>query len=87
MGNQAIDNLKSLITIKLPSQEEVNNFNNANKNTGKILTLEYMQNQVYILQHGFSIYNGQNIKTYKLNPLDYRSLPGYNLTVFENSVE
>ena len=55
MCNPAKHNFKPLVTIKLPSREEVDNFNKTNnKKTGKTLTLEYMHTHVYILQHGFS---------------------------------
>ena len=47
LGNQTREDFKPLLTIKLPSQDEVETFNKANsKNTGKKLTLEYMHNYI-----------------------------------------
>ena len=50
IGNLKIEDLKSSLHNKLPTQEEVDNFNNENSNkTGKDLTIEYLQNDVEIL--------------------------------------
>ena len=46
------------------------------------LTLEYMDNDIYIIQHGFSSYTRLNIKPYKLNLLHCISLPGYSFDCF-----
>ena len=69
-GNLSIQNFRSSLTTKLPTQDEVNDFNNSNSNkTGKELTLEYMKNDIFILGHCSDLFLKLNMKTYKLNPL------------------
>ena len=46
--------------------------------TGKELTLEYMENDVRILEHCFNLFVKLNIDIYKLNSLHYISLPGFS---------
>ena len=81
---EAIDNLKiedfiSSLHNKLPTQEEVDNFNNENSHkTGKDLTIEYLQNDVEILDYCMNEYVKLSMKEFKLNPLYYVSLPGYS---------
>ena len=49
IGNLIIEDFKSSLHNKLPTQEEVDNFNNENSHkTGKDLTIEYLQNDVEI---------------------------------------
>ena len=83
LGNLTKENFQSSLTIKKPSQEEVDSFTKANSNkTGEELTLEYTHNEVKILQNGFSFYTRLNIKTYKLNPLDDIRFLGYSFDCF-----
>ena len=50
IGNLNIENFKSCLSNKLPTQEEVYSFNKDNSHkTGKDLTIEYLQNDVEIL--------------------------------------
>ena len=52
IGNLNIEDFKSSLSNKLPTQEEVDNFNKDNsKKTGKDLTIEYLQNDVEILDY------------------------------------
>ena len=49
LGNLSIKDFRLSLTTKLPSQDEVDDFNNSNSNkTGKELTLEYMENDRFI---------------------------------------
>ena len=78
LGNLSIQDFRSSLTTKLPTQDEVDNFNNSNSNkTGKKFTLEYMENDTFILGHCFNLFVKLNMNTYKLNPLHYISLPSY----------
>ena len=57
IGNLKIDNFKSSLHNKLPTQEEVDIFNNENSHkTGKDLTIEYLQNDVEILDYCMNEY-------------------------------
>ena len=79
LGNLSIQDFRSSLTTKLPTQDEVDDFNNSNSNkTGKELTLEYMENDIFILGHCFNPFVKLNMNTYKLNPLHYINLPGYS---------
>ena len=50
LGNLSIQDFRSSLTTKLPTQDEVDDFNNSNKNkTGKELTLEYMETHIRTL--------------------------------------
>ena len=79
IGNLKIEDFKSSLHKKLPTQEEVDNFNNENSNkTGKDLTTEYLQNDVKILDYCMNEYIKLSMNEFKLNPLHYVSLPGYS---------
>ena len=79
IGNLKIEDFKSSLHNKLPTQEEVDNFNNENSlQTGKDLTIEYLQNDVELLDYCMNEYVKLSIKEFKLNPLHYVSLPGYS---------
>ena len=79
IGNLKIENFKSSLHNKLPTQEEVDIFNNENSHkTGKDLTIEYLQNDVEILDYCMNEYVKLSMKEFKLNPLHYVSLPGYS---------
>ena len=79
IGNLKIEDFKSSLHNKLPTQEEVDNFNNENSNkTGKDLTIEYLQNDVEILNYCMNECVKLSMKEFKLNPLHYVSLPGYS---------
>ena len=74
--NNLISNLK---IEDLPTQEEVDNINNENSHkTGKVLTIEYLQNDVEKLDYCMNEYLKLSMKEFKLNPLHYVSLPGYS---------
>ena len=80
LGNLSIEEFRSSLTAKLPTQADVDNFNNFNsRKTGKELTLEYMKNDVRIFEHCFNLFFKLNIDIYKINPLHYISLPGFTL--------
>ena len=52
IGNLKIEDFKSSLHNKLPTQEEVDSCNNENSHkTGKDLTIEYLQNDVEILDY------------------------------------
>ena len=77
IGNLKIEDFKSSLHNKLPTQEEVDNFNNENSHkTGKDLTIEYLQNDVQILDYCMNEYVKLSMKEFELNPLHYVSLPG-----------
>ena len=83
LGNLSIQDFRSSLTTKLPTQDEVDDFNNSNSNnTGKELTLEYMENDIFILGHCFKLFAKLNMNTYKLSPLHYISLPSYSFDCF-----
>ena len=78
IGNLKIEDFKSSLHNKLPTQE-VDDFNNENSHkTGKDLTIEYLQNQVELLDYCMNEYVKLSMKEFKLNPLHYVSLPGYS---------
>ena len=69
--NLSIQDFRSSLTAKLPSQDEVDDFNNSNGyKTGKELTLEYMENDIFILGHCFNLFVKLHMNKYKLNPLN-----------------
>ena len=79
IGNLKIEDFKSSLHNKLPTQEEVHNFNNENSHkTGKDLNIEYLQNDVEILDYCINEYVKLSMKEFGLNPLHYVSLPGYS---------
>ena len=83
LDDVSIEDFRSWLTAKLPTQADVDNFNNSNsKKTAKELTVEYMDNDVRILEHCFNLYVKLNIDIYKLNHLIYFSLPGFNFDCF-----
>ena len=83
LGNLSIQDFRSSLTTKLPTQDEVDDFNNSNSyKTGKELTLEYMENVIFTLGHCFNLFVKLNMNTYKHNPLDYISLPSYSFDCF-----
>ena len=83
LGNLSIQDFRSSLTTKLPTQDEVDDFNYSNNNkTGKELTLEYMENDIFILGHCYNLFVKLNMNTYKLNPLHYIRLPGYSFDGF-----
>ena len=79
IGNLKIEDFKSSLHNILPTQEEVDNFNNENSHkTGKDLTIEYLQIDVEILEYCMNEYVKLSMKEFRLNPLHYVSLPGYS---------
>ena len=79
IGNLKREDFKSSLHKKLPTQEEVDNFNNENSHkTGRDLTIEYLQNDIEILDYCLNEYVKLSVKDFKLNPLHYVSLPGYS---------
>ena len=83
MGNLSIAGFWASPTAKLPTPAHVDNFSNFNSmKTGKELTLEYLGNDVRILEHCFNLFVKLNIDIYKLNPQHYISLPGFSFDCF-----
>ena len=83
LGNLSIQDFRSSLTTKLPNQDEVDDFNYSNSNkTGKELTLECIEKDLFILGHRFNLFVKLNMNTYKLNPLHYISLPSYSFDCF-----
>ena len=79
VGNLKIEDFKSSLHNKLPTQEEVDIFNKDNSHkTGKDLTIEHLQNYVEILDYCMNEYVNLSMKEFKLNPLHYVILPGYS---------
>ena len=81
VGNLKIEDFKSSLSNKLPTEEEVDIFykDNSNKTEDLIsedLTIEYLQNEVEILDYCKNEYVQLSMKEFKLNPLHYISLPG-----------
>ena len=84
LDNLSIQDFRSSLTTKLPTQDEVDVFNNSNSNkTGEELSLEYMENGIFILGNCFNLFVKLNMNTYKLNPLYYISLPSYSFFCFQ----
>ena len=79
IGDLNIEEFKSSLSNKLPTQEEVDIFNKDNNHkTGKDLTIEYLQNDLEILDYCMNEYVKLSMKEFRLNPLHYVSLPGYS---------
>ena len=79
IGSLKIEDFKSSLSNKLPTQEEVYSFNKDNSHkTGKDLAIEYLQNDVEILDYCMNEYAKLSMKEFGLNPLHYVSLPGYS---------
>ena len=79
IGNLNIEDFKSSLSNKLPTQEEVYNFNKNNSHkTGKSITIESSQNDLEILDYCMNEYVKLSMKDFGLNPLHYVSLPGYS---------
>ena len=76
-GNLKIEDFKSSLSDKLTTQEEVDSlYNENNHKTGRDLTIEYLQNDIGILDYCLNEYVKLSMKEFKLNPLHYVSLPG-----------
>ena len=83
LGNLSIGDLRSSLTTKLPTQADVDNFNNSNSiKTGEEIILKHMENDFRILKHCFNLLFKFNIDIYKLNPLHYISLPVFSFDCF-----
>ena len=68
-NNLKIEDFKSSLHNKLPTQEEVDNITNENSlKTGKYLTTEYLQNDVELLDYCMNEYIKLSMKEFKLNP-------------------
>ena len=79
IGNLKIEDSKSSLSNKIPTQEEVDIFNKDNSHkTGKDLTIGYLQNDLEILGCCMNEYVQLSMKEFKLNPLQYVSHPGYS---------
>ena len=79
IGNLIIKDFKSSLSNKFSTQEEVDNFNKDNSHkTGKNLTVDYLQNDVEILDYCMNEHVKLSMKEFGLNPLHYVSLPGYS---------
>ena len=79
IGNLKKEDFKSSLSNNLSTQEEVDIFNKDNRlKTGKDLIIEYLQNDVEILDYCMHEYVKLSMKELKLNPLHYVSLPGYS---------
>ena len=78
IGILSIEDLKSSLSNKLPTQEEVDIFNKDNSHKTGHKIIEYLQNDMEILDYCMNEYVKLNIKEYKINPLHYESLPGYS---------
>ena len=79
IGNLKIEDFKSSLSNKLPTQEEVDIFNIDNSHkTGRHLTIKYLQNDVEILDYCMNEYVKLSMKVLKLKLLNYVSLPGYS---------
>ena len=83
MNNLSIEDFRSSLTNKLPPQSEVDEFNRSNSmKKGKKLTLEYMENDVRIIEPCFNLFVKLNRDIYKHNPLHYISLPCFSSDCF-----
>ena len=79
IGNLNIEDFKSSLSNRLPTQEEVDKFNKDNGHkTGKDLTIEYLQNDVEILHYCMNEYVKLSLKEFGPHPLLYVSLPSYS---------
>ena len=79
IGNLNTEDFKLSLSNKLPTQEEVDNFNKDNRHkTGKDLTIEYLQNDVEILDYCMNENVKLSMRKFGLNPLHYVSLRGYS---------
>ena len=57
LGNLSIEDFRSSVTAKLPTQDDVDNLINSNSmKTGNDVTLENIQNDVRILEHCFNLF-------------------------------
>ena len=84
LSNISIEDYRSSLTEdELTLEDEVDEFNRSkSKKKCKELTIEYIENDVRILEHCFNLFVKLNINTYKLHPLHYISLPGYCFDCF-----
>ena len=77
IGNLNIEDFKSSLSNRLPTQEEVDKFNKDNSHkTEKNLNIEGSQNDVETLDYCMNEYVKICMKEFGLNPLNYVSLPG-----------
>ena len=66
MNSLSIEDFRPLLTNNLSLQSEVDEFNRSNcMKTGKKITLDYMENDVRILEHCFNLFVMLNIDLYK----------------------
>ena len=83
LGNLSKEDIRSSLTAKPPTQADVDHFNNSHSmKTSEELTLEYMENDVRILEHCSNLFLRLNIDKYELNPLQYISLPDFRFDCF-----
>ena len=83
LGNLSIQDFRSSLTTELSTQADVDSFNISNsRKTGKELTLQYLENDITILEYCLNVFFKLNINTYNLNPLHCISLPGYSFDCF-----
>ena len=68
IGNLNIENFKSSLSNKLPTQKEVDSFDKVNSHKTDVEILDYCMNEYVKL----------GMKEFGLNPLHYVSLPGYS---------
>ena len=77
IGNLNMENIKSSLSNKLPTQEDVNIFNkHSSHKTGEDLTKEYLQNYVELLDNCKNENVKLSMKQSGINPLHYVRLPG-----------
>ena len=75
IGNLKIEDFKSSLFNKLPTQEEADICNNENRDiTGRDFTIEFLENDVNILDYGFNYHYNLIMEEFGLNPLHYASL-------------
>ena len=88
LGNLTIEDFRSSLTKKPPTQTNVDEFNRNNSmKTGKELKLEYMENDVTILEHCFNPFVKLDKDIFKLNPLHCISLPCFSFDCFQKLSE
>ena len=79
LGNPNMEDFKSSLSNKLPTHEEFDKFNNENSHrTDKDLIIEYLQNDLEILDYCMNEYIKLSMKEFGLNPLPYSNVPGYS---------
>ena len=78
IGNHNIENFKSSLSNELPTQEFDNNNQDNSHETGKDLTIKYLQNDMEILNYCMNENVKISMKKFGLNPVHYVSLPGFS---------